>query len=110
VDYKVTQRILNDRVTIEAGGSIGVDERNQNVGAVSNTRAAQYAISYDLTEDGRYRLRAFHENAFDLYDGEIFNNGVAITHTREWEEHARERERKRNLIREQRNGHKREEE
>lgn len=110
VDYKVTQRILNDRVTIEAGGSIGVDERDQNVSAVSNTRAAQYAISYDLTEDGRYRLRAFHENAFDLYDGEIFNNGVAITHTREWEENAKDRERRRKLIREERNGLKREEE
>lgn len=110
VDYKVTQRILNDRVTIEAGGSIGVDERNQSVSAVSNTRAAQYAISYDLTEDGRYRLRLFHENAFDLYDGEIFNNGVAITHTREWEENAKDRERRRKAIREQRNGLKPEEE
>lgn len=110
VDYKVSQRILNDRVTIEAGGSIGVDERDQNVSSVSNTRAAQYAITYDLTPDGRLRLRAFHENAFDLYDGEIFNNGVAITITREFEENARDRERKRNAIRERLNGLKQEEE
>lgn len=109
VDYKVSQRILNDRVTIEAGGSVGVDERGQNVSAVSNTRAAQYAIMYDLTADGRFRLRAFHENSFDLYDGEIFNNGVAIMLTREFEENARSRERRRAEIRKQQQATKSEE-
>jgi len=99
VDYKVSQRVLNDRITIEAGGSVGVDERGQNVSGVSNTRAAQYAILYDLTKDGRLRLRAFHENAFDLYDGEIFNNGIAIMITREFEENTRSREKQRNAIR-----------
>lgn len=99
VDYKVSQRVLNDRVTIEAGGSVGVDERGQNVSGVSNTRAAQYAIMYDLTKDGRLRLRAFHENAFDLYDGEIFNNGIAIMLTREFEENMRSREKRREAIR-----------
>lgn len=99
VDYKVSQRVLNDRITIEAGGSVGVDEREQNVSGVSNTRAAQYAIIYDLTKDGRLRLRAFHENAFDLYDGEIFNSGVAFTITREFEENTKDRERRRGAIR-----------
>jgi hypothetical protein len=95
VDYKVSQRILNDRITIEAGGSLGVDERDHGVSNVSSTRAAQYAVTYALTEDGRLRLRVFHENAFDLYDGEIINNGVAIMLTRDFEENARDRERKR---------------
>lgn len=102
VDYKVTQRILNDRVSIEAGGSIGADEREQSVGTVSNNQAAQYAITYDLTSDGRLRLRLFHENAYDLYDGEIVNNGVAINLTRDFEENARDRERRRTEIRKQR--------
>ncbi|MEO8590041.1 MAG: translocation/assembly module TamB domain-containing protein, partial [Flavobacteriales bacterium] len=101
VDYKVTQRILNDRVSIEAGGSIGADERDQSVGAVGNNNNAQYAVSYDLTSDGRLRLRAFHENAYDLYDGEIVNDGIAITITREFEENARDRERRRAEIRKQ---------
>lgn len=95
LDYKVSQRILNDRITIEAGGSVGVDERDQGVSNVSNNRGAQYSVTYDLTEDGRLRLRAFHENAFDLYDGEIVHNGVAIMLTRDFEENTRDRERKR---------------
>jgi hypothetical protein len=110
VDYKVSQRILNDRVNIEAGGSIGVDERNPSVGAVSNTNAAQYAITYDLTKDGRLRLRAFHENAFDLFDGEIINNGIAIALTRDFEENSRDREKRRKEISQQRDAKRPEEE
>ncbi len=109
VDYRVSQRLLNDRVTIEAGGSLGVDERDQDVSNLSSSRAAQYAIMYDVTKDGRVRLRLYHENAFDLYDGEIFNNGVAIMYTREFEENARDRERRRQEVREQREATRKEE-
>ncbi|HMC96516.1 MAG TPA: hypothetical protein VKG92_02600, partial [Flavobacteriales bacterium] len=102
LDYKVSQRILNDRVSLEAGGSFGANERGNAVSAVSNNRAAQYAIAYDLTPDGRLRLRAFHENAYDIYDGEITDTGIAITITREFEENARARKRRRDEITKQR--------
>ena len=91
VDYKVSKRLLNDRLSFEVGGSVGVDEQNSQVSNVSNTRAAQYAILYDLTKDGRLRIRGFHENAFDLYDGDITNSGVALMFTRDFEENERAR-------------------
>ena len=91
VDYKVSKRLLNDRLSFEVGGSVGVDEQNSQVSNVSNTRAAQYAILYDLTKDGRLRIRGFHENAFDLYDGDITNSGVALMFTRDFEENDRAR-------------------
>src|SRR5690606_7518756 len=68
VDYKVSKSFLNDRLSFEVGGSVGVDEQQDQVGNVSNTRAAQYVVYYDLTPNGKYRLRGFHENAFELYD------------------------------------------
>ncbi|MCB0763264.1 MAG: translocation/assembly module TamB domain-containing protein [Flavobacteriales bacterium] len=91
LDYKVSKRVLDDRLSFEVGGSVGVDEQNSQVSNVSNTRAAQYAILYDLTEDGRFRLRGFHENAYDLYDGEITNSGIAIMFTKDFEENERAR-------------------
>jgi hypothetical protein len=102
VDYKVTQRVLNDRVSFEAGGSIGYNEKKQDVSAMSNTKAPQYAIAYDLTADGRLRLRVYHENAYDLYDGELVNNGVAIMLTRDFEKNAKELERLRQELLKQR--------
>lgn len=98
LDYKVTQRVMNDRISIEAGGSVGYNERRQEVSAMSNTRAPQYAIAYDITRDGRLRLRVYHENAFDMYDGELVNNGVAIMLTRDFEKNARELEQLRKAI------------
>ncbi len=102
VDYKVTQRILNERVSLEAGGSVGSNEKNSSAAGVSNTNAPQYAIAYSITEDGRLRLRLFHENAYDMYDGAIVNNGFAIMLSRDFEPHGRERGRRRKAILEQR--------
>src|SRR5690606_27000866 len=81
---------------------VGVDEQDAQVSNVSNTRAAQYAILYDLTPDGRFRIRGFHENAYDLYDGEITNSGVAVMFTRDFEENERARSRNRDAARERR--------
>ncbi len=102
VDYKVSKRLLDDRLSFEVGGSVGVDEQDAQVSNVSNTRAAQYAILYDLTPDGRFRIRGFHENAYDLYDGEITNSGVAVMFTRDFEENERARSRNRDAARERR--------
>ncbi|MBK7086443.1 MAG: translocation/assembly module TamB domain-containing protein [Flavobacteriales bacterium] len=92
VDYKVSKSFLNKRLHFEVGGSVGVDENEASTSNVGNTRAAQYAILYDLTRDGRFRLRGFYENAFDLYDGEITDSGIALMHTRDFEENEKARE------------------
>ncbi|MBL8002441.1 MAG: translocation/assembly module TamB domain-containing protein [Flavobacteriales bacterium] len=94
VDYRVSQRLFNDRVTVEVGGSVGVDEHGSNVGPVTNTNTVNYAISYTLTPDGRYRARAYHEPGYDLYDGEITISGVSLQYTKELEGKGRGRMRK----------------
>lgn len=91
VDYKVSKSFLHDRLSFEVGGSVGVDEQNEQASNLSNTRNAQYVVYYKLTPDGKYRLRGFYENAFDLYDGDIIDSGVAIQYTKEFEENERAR-------------------
>lgn len=102
VDYKVSKSFLNKRLSFEVGGSVGVDEKQGSGGNVSSTRAAQYAIIYDLTRDGRFRLRGFYENAFDLYDGEITDSGIALMHTRDFEENEKARALEREAVRQRR--------
>jgi translocation and assembly module TamB len=101
VDYKVSKSFLDKRLSFEVGGSVGVNENEASTGNVSNTRAAQYAIIYNLTRDGRFRLRGFYENAFDLYDGEITDSGIALIHTRDFEENEHAREAAREAFRKQ---------
>lgn len=91
VDYKVSKSFLNDRLSVEVGGSVGVDQQNDQVGNLSNTRAAQYVVYYNLSKNGPFRLRGFYENAFDLYDGDITDSGVAIQYTKDFEENERAR-------------------
>ncbi|MDQ3100938.1 MAG: translocation/assembly module TamB, partial [Bacteroidota bacterium] len=98
VDYKVSKSVFDERLTFEVGGSVGVDEDQTDVSNVNSTRKAQYAIMYDLTEDGRIRLRGFHENAFDLYDGEITRSGIAVMYTKEFEENAKARQQRREQL------------
>ncbi len=95
VDYKVSKSFLNKRLSFEVGGSVGVNEQDKSVSNVSSTRAAQYAILYDLDAEGRFRLRGFYENAFDLYDGDITDSGVALMYTKEFEENQNARDRAR---------------
>ena len=102
LDYKVSRSFLDKRLSFEVGGSVGVDEKQGQTGNVSSTRAAQYAILYDLTRDGRFRLRGFYENAFDLYDGDITDSGIALMHTRDLEENEKAREAAREHVRAQR--------
>jgi hypothetical protein len=102
VDYKVSKEVLDERLSFEVGGSVGVDEQNNEVSNVSNTRTAQYAILYDLTKDGRYRIRGFHEPAFDIYDGEITTSGVALMYTKDFEENERARAARREKLRQRR--------
>lgn len=91
VDYKVSKSFLHDRLSFEVGGSVGVDDQDDEASSVSNTRNAQYVVYYDLSKDGPYRLRGFYENAYDLYDGAITDSGVAIQYTKDFEENERAR-------------------
>ena len=84
LDYKVSKRLINDRLTFEVGGALDMDDGSDRVSNVSNTRAAEYALLYDVTPDGRFQLRGFHENSYDLYDGEITRSGVAFMFTRDY--------------------------
>jgi hypothetical protein len=45
----------------------------------------EFAVSYNITENGNYRIRAFRENAFDIYDGEIQNAGIAFIVLRDFD-------------------------
>jgi hypothetical protein len=84
------------------GGSVGVDQKNEEVSNMSNTRTAQYEVYYNLTPDGKFRLRGFYENSYDLYDGEITDSGVAIQYTKEFEENERARNAARDAVRKRR--------
>lgn len=78
LDVKVSKRLLDDRLTVEATGSFDVEGTRQYTGTNTSYTYGEFSATYDLTENREYKLRAYHENAYDLFDGEISYSGIAF--------------------------------
>jgi len=83
---QVTKKLMNDRLTIEAQGSIDVEGSKKNSsGQTSQQMLGEFAVIYSLTADGEYKLRAYRENAYDLFDGEVAYSGIAFIFEKEFD-------------------------
>ncbi len=86
LDLQVSKKLFNERVTVEVESSINLD--NSNTQQTSNPGKAtnfEYSVLYDITESGNYKIKAFRENAYDLFDGEIQNSGIAFIFIKEFD-------------------------
>lgn len=79
LDVEVQKKFFDDRLTIEASSSFDVEGDDQpRPGQTSQQLYGEFAVTYDLTESGDYKLRAYRENAYDIFDGEVAYSGVAF--------------------------------
>jgi hypothetical protein len=79
----VSQRLLNDRLTVTVGGNVDVNSTTtQNS---STNVAGDFDIDYTLTPDGRYTLKAFRKNQYDdIAQQNIGITGVGISFKKEF--------------------------
>ncbi|MCG8307574.1 MAG: translocation/assembly module TamB [Cytophagales bacterium] len=85
LDVKVSKNLFNDRVSAEMESHINLDGSNKQVASQSTAGMTEFAVSYKLTRTGNYRVKAFRENAYDIFDGEIQNAGIAFIFVREFD-------------------------
>ncbi len=78
LDVQISKNLFNDRVSFEVENHIDLEGSNPQVGQKKTAGTTEFAVYYKITENGNYRVKAFRENAFDFYDGEIQNSGVAF--------------------------------
>nr|NQU90138.1 translocation/assembly module TamB domain-containing protein [Bacteroidota bacterium] len=79
LDVQVSKKLMHDRLTIEASGSFDLEGDNKKYsGQTSQNMYGEFAVTYDLTENGEYKLRLYRENAYDLFDGEVTYSGIAF--------------------------------
>ena len=91
LDVKISKNLFNDRVSAEMESHIDLEGSNNQVAGQSTAGMTEFAVSYKLTETGNYRIKAFRENAFDIFDGEIQNAGVAFILIREFDSFKRKK-------------------
>ncbi|MFN8286369.1 MAG: translocation/assembly module TamB domain-containing protein [Chitinophagales bacterium] len=84
------QRLLNDRLTISAGGNLDfgnsqtVNSSGQETKAVIPT--GDFQIEYALTPDGRWKAKAFNRTNYDYYNSRNYNRtGIGLSYSKEFD-------------------------
>ncbi|MCC3156253.1 translocation/assembly module TamB domain-containing protein [Hymenobacter sp. 15J16-1T3B] len=90
LNVAVRRQLLNDRLSVRlgtdvplAGGSGGGSQATQGAGSASQF-AGDVSIEYNLLPDGRLRLRAFRNNAYEDIDGQFIRTGASIIFQRDY--------------------------
>jgi hypothetical protein len=91
VQLALSQRLLNNRLSINAGGNLDFGGSNvdpYNPAAVSNKSViptGDFQIEYSLTPDGVWRAKIFNRTNYDYYNARNTNRtGVGISYRREF--------------------------
>lgn len=77
----ISKRLLNDRLTVNVGSSFQV-EGAQNSNQQANNIAGDISLDYQLSKDGRYRLRAYRRNDYEgIAVGQVIETGAGFIFT-----------------------------
>ena len=84
----VRRQLFNDRLSVRLGtdvplsGSQGT-QATQGASSADNF-AGDVSLEYTVVPDGRLRLRAYRQNAFEDIDGAIVRTGAALVFQRDY--------------------------
>jgi hypothetical protein len=74
----ISKKLLNDRLKVTVGSSFGI-EGPQQVNQNANNIAGNVSLDYQLSKDGRYKLRAYRINKYQVaLQGEVVETGIAF--------------------------------
>jgi len=74
----VSKKLLDDRLKVTVGSSFAV-EGQERANEQSTNIAGDVALDYQLTKDGRYMLRAYRKNEYQVaVEGQVIETGVAF--------------------------------
>ncbi|MCV9926589.1 translocation/assembly module TamB domain-containing protein [Flavobacterium sp. LS1R49] len=74
----LSKKLLDDRLKVTIGSSFGLEGQERNNEQDTNI-AGDVAIDYQLTKDGRYMVRAYRKNQYQVaVEGQVVETGVAF--------------------------------
>jgi len=81
----VSKSLLNDRLKVTIGSSFGL-EGPQGANQQSTNIAGDVAIDYMLSKDGRYLLRAYRKNQYEVaVQGQVVETGLSFIITMDYD-------------------------
>jgi translocation and assembly module TamB len=86
LNVNAQQKLFNDRLVVQVGSQMDLEGGSQDADQ-NNSILANISLEYMLTEDGRWRIRAFRKNEFQsIIDGQLFVTGMGLIFNREFNE------------------------
>ncbi len=77
----LSKKLLNDRLKVTVGSTFGIEGPEQK-NKETNTIAGDISGEYILTSDGRYKLRAYRKNLYQVaLQGQVIETGVGFVIT-----------------------------
>lgn len=82
----LSKRLLNDRLKVTVGSSFGIEGDKQENQEMNNI-AGDIGAEYQLSKDGRYKLRAYRKNKYQVaLQGQVIETGVGFVITIDYNE------------------------
>jgi hypothetical protein len=82
----ISKQLLNDRLKVTVGSNFGL-EGPQQQNQETNTIAGDVAVEYQLSKDGRYKLKAYRVNKYQVaLQGQVVETGVAFVITLDYDQ------------------------
>jgi len=88
LNIAVSKNFANDRLTVSVGQNFGIEGQDATAKAAgaSSGFKPDITISYKLSKDGKYLLRAYTKNQFEVtVDGYVMETGVAFLVTMDYD-------------------------
>ncbi len=74
----LSKRLLNDRLKVTIGSSFGIEGPKQE-NQQTNNIAGDISADYQLSKDGRYKIRAYRKNKYQVaLQGQVIETGVGF--------------------------------
>ena len=74
----VSKKLFDDRIKVTVGSSFGVEGQERANEDLTNI-AGDVALDYQLTKDGRYMVRAYRKNEYQVaIAGQVVETGLAF--------------------------------
>ena len=85
LNVALSKSFLNDRLTVGVGKNFGVQGQNANA-KTNNGFIPDVSIGYKLTKDGKYLLKTYRKNQFEvILDGYVVETGVGFVVTMDYD-------------------------
>ncbi len=84
LNVSARKRLFNDRLVVQVGSQMDIEGSSHNQDQ-ANALLGNISLEYLLTENGRYRVRAFRKNQFEsIVDGQLIVTGFGLIFNREF--------------------------